>query len=61
MTQEDIDKIAKAVWSYMLNDPSVNKLIKAGDLLSYTRGAAANADYTTPQEVWAYKTRTLTE
>lgn len=64
VTQEDIDKIAdavtKKVWAFMINDPSVNKMTRADALLSYTRAAAAAADHGTAQEVWEYKTRTLT-
>jgi hypothetical protein len=44
VTQEDIDKIAKAVWKYMTVDQTVNKPVTTESLLQYTRNAAAHAD-----------------
>lgn len=69
LTDDDIDRIAKAVWKYQINDPSVTKMIPADTLLGRTRAAAANADRQTrpddamntiAQEVWTHPDRTLT-
>ena len=44
VTDEDIDKIAKAVWKHMTTDQTVNKQVTVEQLLQYTRNAAAAAD-----------------
>jgi N-acetyl-anhydromuramyl-L-alanine amidase AmpD len=44
VTQEDIDKIARAVWRYQTNEPTVNQPVSTEALLQNTRLAAANAD-----------------
>ena len=44
VTDEDIARIATAVWKYMTVDQTVNKAVTAEQLLQYTRNAAANAD-----------------
>lgn len=69
VTDDDIQKIAKAVWKYMTTDLTVNKPVTAEYLLQCTRGAAANADRQTragdaknsvAEEVWTYGKRSLT-
>jgi hypothetical protein len=48
--------IVDAVYDELLTDPSVNKQVKARDLLKYTRGAAANADVATRSTTgWLWK------
>lgn len=69
LSQEDIDKIAHAVWKYNINDPTVSKMIDADLLMGYIRGAASNADRQTrpsdakntiAEDVWSHPTRSLT-
>jgi len=51
VTQEDIDKIAEAVWKYMTVDPpSNNKPCTTEQLLQWARHAAANADAQTKKQ-----------
>ena len=44
VTDEDIDKIVKKVWSYMTTDPPSKNPVSTLQLLQYARHAAANAD-----------------
>lgn len=69
VTDDDVQRIAKAVWKYMTTDLTVDKPVSAEYLLQCTRGAAANADRQTragdaknsvAEEVWGAKSRTLT-
>jgi hypothetical protein len=69
VTDDDVQRIAKAVWKYMTTDLTVDKPVSAEYLLQCTRGAAANGDRQTragdaknsvAEEVWGHGKRTLT-
>jgi hypothetical protein len=47
VTDDDIKKIAKAVWTYAMKDPPTGKDSNTGAILGYARHSAANADVQT--------------
>jgi len=44
VTDDDIERIAKAVWTYAMKDPPTGKDSNTGAILGYARHSAANAD-----------------
>jgi hypothetical protein len=44
VTDEDIDRIARAVWDYAMTEPTTGKPSSTIKVLGYTRQAASNAD-----------------